>query len=171
MIRLLDMRRDRFIRRLHAAPRILERIRPDTVFEHVFPAIAARSQRLSVEVEEHRLDARRPELEPQHRPPGLDCLGCLGCLADLDHSCQHSFRVSKSLLSSLFSVRLHVPAHSVFEHIFMFSEYHGSRILSMIFSFFIRFRFLCSCIDKLIADCFFDSSGRRSLCVCFKKVS
>ena len=52
---------------LHAADDILQRICPDTVFQPVFPYMAAGGNRRMVLVEQNRFDARRPQLDAEHR--------------------------------------------------------------------------------------------------------
>ncbi len=58
---------------LQACPNIFEAVGPDAVFVAVFPLMASRGDRRMILADQHRLDARRAELDAKS---GLSALNC-----------------------------------------------------------------------------------------------
>ena len=58
---------------LQACPNIFETVGPDAVFVAVFPLMASRGDRRMILADQHRLDARRAELDAKS---GLSALNC-----------------------------------------------------------------------------------------------
>ena len=59
---------------LQTADDILDRIRPKTVFEAVFPFVTARSDRAVLRIHKHRFDPRRAEFDAERARARLDLL-------------------------------------------------------------------------------------------------
>ena len=69
---LLHLRLQRRIATLQAAVNIFQTVRPDAVFQPVFPVVGADRQRVALSVRQHGLDTCGTEFNAQHGLTGLD---------------------------------------------------------------------------------------------------